>query len=135
MSAQDDGLAGSVLPAPRSSLAARDPKPKTLLRRAASPPLPGKVSQKPRSRYPVPRQRLGTRKGWPIPRPCRRDACATSGVIIYDTLAGTCCLHNSSCRGEFSRYEYISLRLIPLMSPRRWPSGLPSPSACRRALL
>ena len=34
----------------------------------------------------VPTQRVGTRKGWPIPKPCRRDACATSGATFYDTL-------------------------------------------------
>jgi len=31
-------------------------------------------------------RRVGTRKGWLIPKPCRRDACATSGVTFYDTL-------------------------------------------------
>jgi len=82
----------------------------------------------------VPTQRVGTRKGWPRPKPCRRDtcatscrrdACATAGVTCYDTLPvgkgvkyADCAVWQYKCRAQ-AEFPPASGQAWPFVHPAR----------------
>jgi len=75
--------------------------------------------------FQVPTQRVGTRKGWPLPKPCRRDTCATAGVTCYDTLPvgkgvkyADCAVWQYKCRAQ-AEFPPASGQAWPFVHPAR----------------